>query len=381
MPSQYSLPKEVALQTQELNRLSSLYGGYWSQDVLDFCYMTNRYFPPRRMIEDLQARLPELIGSYPSTNWYLSSLMAEQLGLTHNELVVGNGASELINPIVSRFIHRLAVPVPTFEEFVNRAKFLGREVCPFRPAQRFNLDIDAFIEHVRNTGSDSALIIRPNNPTGSYLAKDDLVYFLEHMRPLNLVLVDESFLDFVAAEPDPSALDLINEFPNLLVLKSLSKNCGIPGIRLGYAATGNSERLAALRGDLPIWSINSFAQYFLEKMGDYGGEYTESCRRVREATRILVRGLEEVPFLFPYPTQGNFVLCRVLYGFTGQELTARLFEDCRVLVNDCGSKDGLEDNFIRIACRTEEENGRLIDALKRLAKFTDPSKIGLVQAR
>ncbi len=369
------------MQTQELNSLSSLYGGYWSHNVLDFCYMTNRYFPPRRMIEDLQARLPELIGSYPSTNWHLSSLMAEQLGLTHNELVVGNGASELINPIVSRFVHRLAVPVPTFEEFVNRAKFLGREVCPFRPAQRFNLDVDAFIEHIKNTGSDSALIIRPNNPTGSYLAKDDLVYFLEHMRSLNLVLVDESFLDFVDAGSDPSALDLINEFPNLLVLKSLSKNCGIPGIRLGYAVTGNSERLAALRGDLPIWSINSFAQYFLEKMGDYRWEYTESCRRVREATRILVQGLEEVPFLFPYPTQGNFVLCRTLDGFTGQELTARLFEDCRVLVNDCGSKDGLEDNFIRIACRTEEENGRLIDALKRLAKFTDPSKIDLIQAR
>ena len=121
------------MQNKEISHLSSLYGGYWSHNVLDFCYMTNRYFPPRRMIEDLQSRLPELIGSYPSTNWHLSSLLGKQVGLSHNELVVGNGASELINAIVSRFVHRLAVPVPTFEEFVNRAKILGREVRPFKP--------------------------------------------------------------------------------------------------------------------------------------------------------------------------------------------------------------------------------------------------------
>ena len=369
------------MRNQEISHLSSLYGGYWSHNVLDFCYMTNRYFPPQRMIEDLQSRLPELIGSYPSTNWYLSSLLGEQVGLSQDELVVGNGASELINAIVSRFIHRLAVPVPTFEEFVNRAKILGREVCPFKPSQRFDLDIDEFIGHVRSTGSDSALLIRPNNPTGSYLSKCDLVYFLDRMRSLELVLVDESFLDFVDSEPDPSALDLLGEYSNLLVLKSLSKNCGIPGIRLGYAATGNAERLADLRSDLPIWSINSFAQYFLEEMGSYQWEYTESCRRVRQATRNLVRGLEGVPYLYPYPTQGNFVLLQVLYGFTGEELEARLFEDSRVLVNNCGSKEGLDGEFIRIACRTEEDNGRLVEAFMRLVKFTESGKLDAVQAR
>jgi len=333
------------------------------------------------MIEDMQARLPELIGSYPSTNWFLSSLMAAQVGLSEHELVVGNGASELINEVVSRYVNRLAVPVPTFEEFVNRAKILGREVCSFRPTERFDLDIDAFINHVSSTGSDSALFIRPNNPTGSYSSKSDLVYFLDRMRSLNLVLVDESFLDFVDAEPDPSALDLIHDYPNLLVLKSLSKNCGIPGIRLGYAATGDAGRLADLRKDLPIWSVNSFAQFFLEEMGDYKQAYDESCRQVREATKNLVRGLEKVPYLYPYPSQGNFVLCWILYGFTGQELAERLYEDCNVLVNDCGSKEGLEDNFIRIACRTEEDNGRLVEALLRLTKFAESGKAEAVEAR
>jgi histidinol-phosphate/aromatic aminotransferase/cobyric acid decarboxylase-like protein len=199
------------------------------------------------------------------------------------------------------------------------------------------------------------------------------------MKSLNLVLVDESFLDFVDAEQDASALDLINEYPNLIVLKSLSKNYGIPGIRLGYAATGNVVRLAELRKDLPIWSVNSFAQYFLEEMGDYREEYAESCGRVREATRNLVTGLAKIPYLYPYPTQGNFVLCSVLHGITGQQITERLFEDSRVLVNNCGSKNGLVGNFIRIACRTKQENDHLVEALERmtnLIEVDEPDEIG-----
>ena len=147
------------------------------------------------------------------------------------------------------------------------------------------------------------------------------------------------------------------------------------------AATGNAERLADLRSDLPIWSINSFAQYFLEEMGDYQWAYTESCRQVRQATRRLVQGLEEVPYLHPYPTQGNFILLRILYGFTGEELETRLFEDCRVLVNNCGSKEGLGGEFIRVACRTEEDNDRLVEAFMRLAKFTESGRLDAVQTR
>jgi len=369
------------LESQEMKHLSSLYGGFWNHNVLDFCYMTNRYFPPSQMIKDLQAKLPELLGSYPSTNWHLSATLAEQVGLTHNELVVGNGASELINAVVARYVNRLAVPVPTFEEFVNRAQILGREVSTFKPDERFDLDIDAFINHIKRTDSDSALLIRPNNPTGSYLSKSDLVCFLDRMRSLNLVLVDESFLDFVDAEENPSVLDRIGDYPNLLVLKSLSKNCGIPGIRLGYAATGNKARLADLRKDLPIWSINSLAQFFLEEMRGYASEYQESCRQVRNATKRLVRGLDYVPYLHPYPTQGNFVLCWILYGFTGQELAERLFEDSRIMVNDCGAKEGLEGNFIRVACRTEADNDRLVEALMRITKFTGAGRIEPVEVR
>ena len=355
------------MEHEDVRFLSSLYGGYWNYEIHDFCYMTNHYFPPDRLLEDIRARLVELIKSYPSTNWYLSSRLAEPMGLSQRELVVANGASELISVITQRFIQNLAIPVPSFDEFVNRARIQGKVVSPFPMTTRFKLDIDEFIQHVRSTSANSALLIRPNNPTGNYVSKAELTHFLNSMRTLDLVLVDESFIEFVEAESSPSASDLMFEYPNLMILKSLSKNYGIPGLRLGYAAAGNADRIASLRSDLPIWNINSLAQFFLEEIGAYHEEFEDSCRRVRAATRRLREGLEEVPYLYPYPTQGNFVLCWVLYGFTAQELTDTLFERSQTLVNSCGSKYGLDDDFVRIACRTEEENDWLVEILKEMA--------------
>ena len=372
--------EEQTMDHGEVDYLSSLYGGYWNHQIDDFCYMTNPYFPPPGLIEGMQARLRELVIAYPSTNWYLSSVLAEQLGLTHEQLVIANGASELISVITSRFVSNLAVPVPTFNEFINRARIQGKQTSPFTMAGRFELDIEGFIQHVRSSGSNSALLVRPNNPTGSYISKSELTYFLDSMPTLDLVLVDESFIDFVDVEPNPSASDMLLEYPNLMIVKSLSKSHGIPGLRLGYAATGNADWLAALRSDLPIWNINSLAQYFLEEMVKFRPEFAESCAQTRAATGRLFDGLGDVPYLDPYPTQGNFILCRTLHGFTGEELTTRLFEHSRTLINNCSSKDGLDDFFVRIATRAQEDNGRLIESLKQLGSFASPSERSAIPA-
>ena len=351
---------------QTAEYLSSLYGGFWDYEVKDFCYMTNPYFPPEAFLEDLRVHLIELIKAYPSTNWYISSSLADPLGLTENEVVVGNGASELIDVLVNRFVQNLAIPVPTFNEFTNRAKTLGRKVSPFRLCGEFKLDPEAFVRHVRTTRSNAAVLIRPNNPTGSLISKSDLTLMLEDLRDLDLVLVDDSFIEFVTTESDQAALSLVLEFPNLVLLKSLSKNYGIPGLRLGYAVSGDRERVKQLRQDLPIWNINSLAQFFLRHYGEYQEEFAVSCLRVREATQRLFQQLRGVPYLYPFPTQGNFVLCRVLHGLTGGELTSALFDQYNILVNNCSGKEGLEDSYIRIASRTKADNAALVTALQGL---------------
>jgi histidinol-phosphate/aromatic aminotransferase/cobyric acid decarboxylase-like protein len=352
---------------QQARYVSSLYGGFWNFDIKDFSYLVNPYFPPSAFIESLGSRLDELVRSYPSTNWYISSLVSRALGLTHEEVVIGNGASELISSIISRYVNNLAIPVPTFDEYINRAVLQGKKVSPYQTGEDFTLDIDGFIQHVRDSGANSALIINPNNPTGILVSQDSVWHILESLRDLDLVIVDESFIDFACNDPASSVMKNISDFPNLAIVKSLSKAYGIAGLRLGYVASSNHDLVAALRNDIPIWSINSLAQFFLEEMMNYQQQFVDSCNEVREATKILYTELQSVPYLYPYPSQGNFVLCKILYGFTAAQLTAALYNEFRILVNDCSRKRGLDDHFVRIASRTKEDNIQLVQALRQLS--------------
>jgi threonine-phosphate decarboxylase len=355
------------MEDRNLRFVSSLYGGFWNFDVKDFCYMTNPYFPPEEFFGSLAENLRVLVKAYPSTNWHISSLVARPLGLTHEEVVIANGASELIAAITGRFVENLAVPVPTFDEFVNRVRSQGKRVSPYQLDGDFELDVEGFIRHVQDTQANAALLINPNNPTGTLILRESMEHMLESLRHLDLVIVDESFIDFGSVDPLPSVMDMIFDYPNLIVLKSLSKNYGLPGLRLGYAASGNRDVTACLRSDVPIWSINSLAQFFLEEMGDYEQQFAESCMSIKHATQFLFRGLQEIPYLQPYPTQGNFILCRLLRDFTATELTARLFEEFHILINDCSKKIGLDSSFVRMASRTVEENAQLIQALQALS--------------
>ena len=350
----------------DVRYVSSLYGGFWNFETKDFCYMTNPYFPPQEFIDSLGSRLRQLVKSYPSTNWHISSLAAKPLGLTHEELVIANGASELISAISEEFVEHLSVPIPTFDEFVNRAVSQGKQVSPYQLTGDFELDVDDFVRHTLSVKANAALIINPNNPTGTLLSQDAMWHLLESLRSLDLVLVDESFIEFSSRAPTPTVMGRLSDFPNLMVLKSLSKNYGIPGIRLGYAASANREMVATLRRSVPIWSINSLAQFFLEEIERYQDEYLESCAKVREAAGVLYAGLESLDYLTPYPTQGNFVLCRMEKGITGSELTERLFAECNILINDCSRKKGLGSEFVRFASRTVEENAQLIEAMREL---------------
>ncbi len=355
------------MEKQDIRQVSSLYGGFWDFDFEDFCYLTNPYFPPKEFMESLQSRLMELVKSYPSTNWYISSLAAEPLGLTEKEVVIANGASELISAISNRFVKHLAVPIPTFDEYINRARDQGKAVTPYPMDGDFELDIEGFVQHVKKSGANAALVVTPNNPTGALVPYESIRYLLESLRELDMVLIDESFLDFADYSVDPSAMGMIYEFPNLVIIKSLSKVYGIPGLRLGYAVTGDPDRATQLRQDVPIWSINSLAQYFLAEMPKYQQEFVDSCDAVKRATRVLSAELEAIPYLHSYPTQANFVLCRMLNGLTSAELTRRLFDDHRILINDSSGKAGLDNRYVRIASCSAEQNAGLIKALHDIA--------------
>lgn len=354
--------------------ISSLYGGFWNFDIMDFCYMTNQYFPPENFIDSMGENLTTLVKSYPSTNWYLSSLAAKSLSLSHEDLVVANGASELISVIIDKYVEKLAVPIPTFAEFINRSATQGKSVGTYELSGDFHLPIDDFISYVKDTKANAVLIINPNNPTGTLIPEQSMMTLLTELGHLDLVLIDESFIDFSSQYPIPSMINNLTKFPNVILLKSLSKSYGIPGLRLGYAISSNRDRIKEIRNNLPIWSLNSLAQYFLEKIGDYTREFTESCEKVVASTDFLYTRLQNIPYLQPYPTNGNFILVRAEHMYSAQELTSALFQNFNILVKDLSNTTGLDHRFFRIASRTKEQNGVLIEALESL--YNHPAGLG-----
>ena len=193
--------------------------------------------------------------------------------------------------------------------------------------------------------------------------------FLDTLRGLDLVIVDESFIDFVDADPHPSIMPHLADYPNAIVLKSLSKAYGIPGLRLGYAASANQSRIAELRSHLPIWGINSLAQFYLETIGEFRQEFIESCAEVRRATRLLHDGLEDVPYLTPYPTHANFVFSRVgrrphVVRVDHAPVRAEPDPDQRLRA----ASAAWTGKYVRMASRTAEENAQLVEALMDLAR-------------
>lgn len=350
---------------QDLASIRCLYGGYWKYELRDFCYMVNQYFPPQDMMAKMAERVSVLSKSYPSTNAHVSSLLADHMNLSAENVVIANGACELISVIGQQFVDRMAIPIPTFDEYINRLRIQGKEVCPYlmRKEEDFALDLDSYIEFAEGCNANTVLFQRPNNPTGNLIPKSAIERALDRLSAFDVVLIDESFIEFSGDREDASTQDLLDTLDNLIIVKSLSKVYGIPGLRIGCAVSANTGRMGMLRKLLPIWNINSFAQCFVESLSDYGEEFRESCVQTSKDTRGLHSELSMLQYLRPYETDANFVLCELTDGLQSSELAKSLFDEHRMLIHDCSVKAGLDSRFVRIASRTKAENGELIAAL------------------
>jgi histidinol-phosphate/aromatic aminotransferase/cobyric acid decarboxylase-like protein len=194
-----------------------------------------------------------------------------------------------------------------------------------------------------------------------------MVEFLERARDLELVIVDESFIDF-AGDTVPSLLPVAERFPNLLIVRSMSKHCGVPGLRLGYCYSVNSKLRDRLRHFIPTWNLNMLAQYFLSLLPRTDGEYQAARRRLIGDVRRLYRDLTEIPHLDVYPTGANFVLFRIKNGMTAAELQAHLLSEHRMYVRDCTNKVGMDSYHVRVASQGREKDAMLVKALRTLAK-------------
>jgi threonine-phosphate decarboxylase len=361
--------RHLFYETSHSPSLADLVGYDKAQDIIDFCFIANPYYPTPAMMRDLQHHLPSLIKSYPSSNPEISQQnLAAVLHVNPKNLIIGNGATELIVLINTILIDRIAVPVPTFGEYIEKLRD-DEEADLFRldPARKYHLDLNEYLAWCRAQKLKALLVINPGNPTGQLFHRDEMIEFLDRARDLELVIVDESFIDF-AADQVPSLLPVADRFEQLLLVRSMSKHCGVPGLRLGYCYTANPSLLERLRHFVPTWNLNGLAQYFLSLLPATDTEYHAGRKLLIEDVRCLYAELKKIPALETYPTGANFVLLKIMNGMTAAEVQSRLLTDHGMYVRDCSNKVGMDTFHIRVSSQGREKDARLVQALRSLLR-------------
>jgi threonine-phosphate decarboxylase len=359
--------KHLFYETSHSPALIDLVGYEKAKDIVDFCFIANPYYPTPGMMEELQRNLPNLIKSYPSSNPLSSQKhLAEVLNVDPERLVIGNGATELIALITQTLIDRIAVPIPTFGEYLEKMRdSRDAELFQLHPEDGYQLNLGDYLDWVNHRQVECLLIINPGNPTGQFFPVEEMIEFLHQAHNVGLIIVDESFIDF-AGDPVPSLLPYANQFTNMLIVRSMSKHCGVPGLRLGYCYSANLFLLNRLRRFIPTWNLNTLAQYFLALLPSTNDAYHEGRRRLIADVKQLHDDLCTIPHLKVYPTGANFLLFKIDNGMTATELQARLLAEHDMYVRDCSNKVGMDHFHIRVASQGHEKDTRLVQALRSL---------------
>jgi len=279
-------------------------------------------------------------------------------------VAVGNGAAELIKALTEQMLGKVGVVRPTFEEYPNR--LMPEQVVAYTTtAPDYRYTADDLMNYFADKNIWSLVLINPDNPSGNYIPYADCLRLIDWCQKKDIVLVlDESFVDFSTEHPTFLNNALLEQYDKLVVVKSISKSYGVPGLRLGVLATSNAMLMTNLRRSLAIWNINSFGEFFLQILGKYEKPYQQAMDAFREERKRFVEELNKISYLRILPSEANYVLCEVKAPHTPRELAIRLLKDNKILIKDCTEK--CDAPYIRLAVRDTKDNNKLIEALKQL---------------
>ena len=354
---------------EKLKNFQKRYGGYWRFDnLLDYCYLVNPYYPPQALLDKINYFSRELIMNYPS-GLNTQAINAGRLFNDTDEkyFLVGNGAAELINCLGKTLEGKMLISKTSFNEYYRCFDNVTFDVFDMKDNDyKFDLDlIDKKIEE-----DDIICIVNPDNPTGAFIKKDDIIKILDKAKKLNKrVIFDESFIDFSNKDIRYTLIDneILDKYPNLIVVKSISKSYGIPGLRLGVMATSDMELISEIKNKLAVWNINSYGEYFLQIANLYKKDYVKACDKITDLRNDFVTDLRKINNLKVYDSQANYVLCHL--GDVDSTKVAIELLDHDIFIKDLKTKSAFKDeNYIRLAIRKEEENKTLCKLLKRIVE-------------
>lgn len=350
---------------EKVKLIQSRYGGYWRYPkLLDFCYLVNPYYPPQKMKDELRANFDTLLTEYPSGMRVNSLLAAKNFGVHQENILVGNGAAELIKSLMGYLNGKVGFVRPTFDEYPNRYDRCN-SIDYIPDNHDYSYTADDLMSFFEGKEISSLVVVNPDNPSGNYIAKKDLPRLIKWAGEININLViDESFVDF-ADEENATLIeqDILNANPHLYVMKSISKSYGVPGLRLGVLASGNTEAISYMKKDVAIWNINSFAEFYLQIEEKYKKDYTEALKRFRLERIRFADELSKIKGIRVIPSQANYIMVELASDISPKDLLKLLLIKYEILIKELTTKTNGR-NYLRLAVRNTEDNNILLNALK-----------------
>jgi histidinol-phosphate/aromatic aminotransferase/cobyric acid decarboxylase-like protein len=342
---------------------------------VDACFLSNPY-ATELFIEYFNkeilssGKIRDLLESYPSQNGVIAEILAAFININPKNIFIGNGAIEIIQAVIHNFTEKkIIINIPTFSSYYEYVKD-GVEVIfnELSKEDHYTLDISGYISLVKKHQPDTIVLINPNNPNGGYTKIADVQRMLDELSFVKNILIDESFIHF-AYESETyklvSLAHLVERYPNLIVLKSMSKDFGVAGIRAGYGIM-RAEYVAALLNNGYLWNSNGLAEYFfrLYTRRDFALKYEQVRVKYIMETLDFIRELQQLPWIKVYPSMANFVLIELEEGIRSTEFVAKLLISYGIYVRTCDDKIGLKGQFIRLASRSRQENEYIISSMK-----------------
>ena len=356
-----------------LRKYYGRYGGFWRfPQMLDFCYLVNPYFPSRRMKDELRSNFDTLLTEYPSGMKVNTLIASKCFGVSEQYVVPGNGAAELIKVLMEDSQGKTGFVRPTFEEYPNRHD--KESQVTFVPQNDdYRYTADDLMDFFADKDIKTLMLINPDNPSGNFIPKADVLRLAQWSEEHSIrLVVDESFVDFSVDYATNSLLndEILEAYPHMAVMKSISKSYGVPGLRLGILASANKELIARIKKEVSIWNINSFGEFFMQIYNKYEKDYQRACQKFVDERDRFEASLRTIPFLRVMPSQANYFLCEVLPPYTASEIVINMLKQHNILTRDCSGKPGLnpDKQYMRIAVRNTEDNTRLVEGLKGIKK-------------
>ena len=347
----------------KLSILEEDFGGYWNYDIVDFCFIRNMYFPTKSMLAEMKNNISWLLENYGSKQEILNIKLSYVFQCNPNHIIALNGCAQ-VYPILKNMLagKNVLIPGPTFGEYTRI----------FDKVETYSDNVGIDLEELESKipQNDVVVFVNPNNPTGTVI-KSEAILEIINRNPDKFFIIDESFIEFADTSSVIDSLQVLNR-DNVLVIRSMSKSYGLPGIRLGFVYSNNMELINTISKEIPIWNLNSMAEFFLEIILKNKRSLENSFLKTKTDRNHFRENLLEIGvFEDVYTSGANFVLisiCQKKYDVTS--LVEYLLREESIYIKDVSDKFKDDSkHFFRLAVRLPEENNRLVQLFEDYFKL------------